>query len=89
MKKVSTLVFQFFIVITVFAGGPGNGGGSGNGNGGPPTGPPGNGGGNPPGPCFPPGNCVPIDGGLGFLLLAGAAYGSKKVYDISKKEKAD
>ena len=40
-------------------------------------------------PCWPP-PCVPIDGGLSFLLLAGAAYGGKKVYDISKdKEKAE
>lgn len=26
-----------------------------------------------------PDNEVPIDGGIGFLLLAGAAYGAKKV----------
>ncbi len=50
-----------------------------------PPGPPGGGGGGPP--CWPP-PCVPIDGGLGFLLLAGVAYGGKKVYDISK-EKAE
>jgi hypothetical protein len=29
---------------------------------------------------------VPIDGGLSFLLAAGAAYGAKKVYD-KRKEK--
>lgn len=52
-----------------------------------PPGPPGGGSGGPP--CWPP-PCVPIDGGLSFLLLAGAAYGGKKVYDISKdKEKAE
>ncbi len=47
-----------------------------------PPGPPGGGGGGPP--CWPP-PCVPIDGGIGFLLVAGVIYGSKKVYEISKK----
>ncbi len=50
-----------------------------------PPGPPGGGGGPP---CWPP-PCVPIDGGITFLLLAGVAYGLKKVYDISKLKKAD
>lgn len=44
-----------------------------------PPGPPGGGG----APCWPP-PCVPIDGGISFLLVAGALYGGKKVYDISK-----
>jgi hypothetical protein len=35
--------------------------------------------------CFPP-PCVPIDGGLSWLLIAGAAYGGKKYLDINKKE---
>lgn len=52
--------------------------------GGPPPNPPGGGGGNGGPPCWPP-PCVPIDGGLSFLLVAGALYGGKKVYDISKK----
>lgn len=52
-----------------------------------PPGPPGGGG--PPGGCWPPSTCVPIDGGITFLLIAGAAYGGKKVYDNTKKEKAD
>ncbi|MCB9173553.1 MAG: hypothetical protein H6587_12750 [Flavobacteriales bacterium] len=47
-----------------------------------PPGAPTRGGGGPP--CWPP-PCVPIDGGISFLLFAGALYGSKKVYDISKK----
>ncbi len=34
--------------------------------------------------CFPP-PCVPIDGGLSWLLLAGAAYGGKKLYNTSKE----
>lgn len=53
-----------------------------------PPGPPGGGGGGPPGGCWPPSTCIPIDGGIGFLLLAGAAYGGKKIYDVSK-EKAE
>ncbi|NCP91251.1 MAG: hypothetical protein GW827_13675 [Flavobacteriales bacterium] len=39
---------------------------------------------NDPPPCWPP-PCVPIDGGLSFLMVAGALYGGKKIYDISKK----
>lgn len=50
--------------------------------GGGPPGPPGGGGGGGA-PCWPP-PCVPIDGGISFLLVAGALYGGKKVYDISK-----
>lgn len=38
-------------------------------------------------PCggpYPP--CpVPLDGGVSLLLIAGAAYGGKKIYNISKK----
>lgn len=50
-----------------------------------PPGPPGGGG--PPGGCWPPSACIPLDGGISFLLLAGVAYGGKKVYDISKDNK--
>lgn len=46
-----------------------------------PPGPPG-GGGDPP--CWPP-PCVPIDGGIGFLLAAGLAYGGKKAFSSFKK----
>ena len=35
--------------------------------------------------CWPP-PCVPVDGGIVFLIAAGAAYGTKKIYDL-KKEK--
>ncbi len=35
--------------------------------------------------CWPP-PCVPIDGGITFLLVAGAAYGTKKVYDLKKNK---
>jgi len=49
-------------------------------------------GGAPPGgpaggapPCWPP-PCVPIDGGISFLIAMGAAYGGKKAYDTLKKK---
>ncbi len=29
---------------------------------------------------------VPIDGGIGFLLAAGALYGAKRIYDIKKNK---
>ena len=51
-----------------------------------PPGPP-TGGGGPPGGCWPPSTCIPLDGGLSFLLMAGVAYGGKKMYDISKENK--
>ena len=35
---------------------------------------------------FPPGDGVPIDGGLSILLAAGVGYGAKKIYD-SRKDK--
>jgi len=47
---------------------------------------PGGGGGGPN--CFPP-PCVPVDGGLSWLLLAGSIYGGKKIYDQSKEEKEE
>lgn len=41
----------------------------------------------PPQPCggpFPP--CpIPLDGGVSLLLIAGAGYGGKKIYDSYKK----
>lgn len=30
---------------------------------------------------------IPIDGGLSFLLVAGAAYGGKKVHEYRKRKK--
>lgn len=42
------------------------------------------GGGSPCGGIFPP--CpIPLDGGVSFLLIAGAAFGGKKIYDTIKK----
>jgi hypothetical protein len=41
-------------------------------------------GGNPCGGVFPP--CpVPLDSGIVLLLIAGAIYGVKKIYDSTKK----
>lgn len=54
--------------------------------GGPPGGPP-PGGQVPTGtgpPCWDP-NCVPIDGGVGFLIAAGAVLGVKKIRDYKKQ----
>lgn len=42
----------------------------------PPTGP-----GGPP--CWPP-PCIPVDGGIGFLIIIGAALGIKKIYFTKK-----
>ena len=46
---------------------------------GPPP-PPGGGGSGSDPPCWPP-PCIPIDGGIGFLLAAGIAYGGKKAME--------
>lgn len=39
-------------------------------------------GGGPP-PCWPP-PCVPVDGGLGFLVAAGVALGAKRAFGAKK-----
>jgi hypothetical protein len=50
-----------------------------------PPGPP-MGGGNPHPPCWP--HCpIPIDGGLSFLIAAGAGLAGKKLYDLKKRNK--
>ncbi len=36
--------------------------------------------------CDPLDPGCPIDGGLGFLLAAGAAYGIKKIHNIQKNK---
>jgi hypothetical protein len=53
--------------------------------GGPPPGAGGSSGSLPP--CWDP-DCVPVDGGLGFLIVAGAALGAKKINDHRKKSRA-
>lgn len=35
-------------------------------------------------PCWPP-PCIPIDGGISALIVAGAAYGAKKLYNKKQK----
>jgi hypothetical protein len=42
--------------------------------------------GGPP-PCWPP-PCIPIDGGLGLLIGAGALLGGKKAMDLRRARKA-
>ena len=39
------------------------------------------GGGGPGDGCWPP-PCIPIDGGIGFLVAAGIAFGVKKAVDL-------
>jgi len=34
--------------------------------------------------CWPP-PCVPIDNGIIFLMVAGALYAAKKIFDFRKK----
>ncbi|MEZ4936377.1 MAG: hypothetical protein R2799_02150 [Crocinitomicaceae bacterium] len=52
----------------------------------PPGGPPPGGTtGTPPPDCWPA-PCIPVDGGIGFLVLAGAALGGKKLYDAQKRK---
>jgi hypothetical protein len=43
-----------------------------------------NGGGGPGGGNTPVGGGAPIDGGLSIMLLLGAAYGSRKIYQFKK-----
>ena len=41
--------------------------------------------GGPP-PCWPP-PCIPIDGGVGFLLVAGAVFGGRKALELRRAAK--
>lgn len=34
--------------------------------------------------CWPP-PCIPIDGGMSFLIAAGLAFGGKKLFDLRSK----
>ena len=51
----------------------------------PPSGgaPPGGPSGGAPPPCWPP-PCIPVDGGISFLIAIGAAFGGKKAYSHFK-----
>lgn len=73
MKKLFSILFIFTLSFSLDLNAQG-----------PPD--PGGGGGGPN--CFPP-PCVPIDGGLSWLLLAGTVYGGKKIYDFSIEEKEE
>ena len=55
----------------------------------PPGGPPPGGGGSTGStpPCWQP-ECIPVDGGIGFLIVAGAALGAKKIYNNRTKSRA-
>lgn len=41
----------------------------------------------PPPGCWPP-PCIPIDGGVSILIVAGALYGAKKSYDKFKSTRS-
>jgi hypothetical protein len=77
MKKLITF-FAFILLLnltTLVNAQPLPGGGGGGGGGTP---------GNPP--CWPnPAACIPIDGGIGFLIAAAAAFGAKKLYNKNIK----
>jgi hypothetical protein len=51
------------------------------------AGPPNPGGGKGGPPCWPP-PCVPIDGGVSFLIAAGVLLGGWKIYSAYKKKLA-
>jgi hypothetical protein len=72
MKKLNFLIPLALLVLMMCIGDPSVAQVAGGGPPGPPAG------GTPP--CWPP-PCIPIDGGLGFLLAAGALIGGKKLYD--------
>lgn len=46
-------------------------------------GPPGGPSGGDPALCWPP-PCIPVDGGISFLIALGAAFGGKKAFDHFK-----
>jgi hypothetical protein len=52
----------------------------------PPGGPPPSGGDTNVSPCWNP-DCVPIDGGVGFLIAAGAVLGVKKIRNHKKQSR--
>ncbi len=72
LTKASLLIFVLAVNFVAFCQPPG----------GPPPGGQVPGGTGPP--CWDP-DCVPIDGGLGFLIAAGAVLGAKKIRDHRKQ----
>ena len=69
--KLITLSFVLMMNVMAFAQPPGGPPPGGGGTGGDP-------------PCWDP-ECVPIDGGIGFLIAAGAVLGVKKIRDYKKQ----
>jgi len=74
LNKKYLLLFAALVMITLISYAQPAGGG-------PPGGPAGGG-----PPCWPP-PCVPVDGGISFLLALGAAFGAKKAYQHLNEEK--
>lgn len=76
MKNISYIIILLLFVsmTTIVFGQPAGGG--------PPGGPAGGG-----PPCWPP-PCIPVDGGISFILAIGAAYGAKKAYNTMKDDNA-
>ena len=72
LGKALTIAFVFGVNFMSFAQPPGGAPPGGQVPGG--TGP----------PCWDP-NCVPIDGGIGFLIAAGAVMGVKKIRDHKRQ----
>jgi hypothetical protein len=68
--KISALIFVLAFDFIAFTQPPGGA-------------PPGGGTGTDP-PCWDP-ECIPIDGGIGFLIAAGAVLGVKKIRDHRKQ----
>jgi hypothetical protein len=79
MKKISKPAFLLCIFVSLFLFAKDSLAGAG------PPPPPGGGSGAPP--CWPP-PCIPIDGGVGFLIAAGVLLGGWKIYSAYKKKLA-
>ena len=98
--KIFTLSLTLLLTATIAIAQPGNGNGNGIGTG---NGPGGNGNGNGTGldnnpnidqfdspdddPDNPVLDAIPVDGGLMLLLAAGAAFGGRRLYGNSQKQK--
>jgi len=72
-KKNQIIIISVFLVMAVTSSYGQPAGGA----------PPGGPAGGTPG-CWPP-PCVPVDGGISFLIAIGAAFGGKKMYDKLKE----
>jgi hypothetical protein len=79
-KYFLAFLMTIFVLNVIGQGQPGDGGGGTGGPGGPID--PGS------GDPAPAGGGVPFEG-LGILLVAGASFGAKKVYDYRKKSRGD